>query len=171
MDTAGAEYDLDILVLATGFDAFTGGLTQIDIVGPHGMSLREKWVDGVKNHLGISVSGFPNMFMLYGPLSPSGLCNGPVCAEIQGEWIVSCLAYLRDNQLQRIEATIQAEDTWVAHAKELGDSTLFPQADSWYMGANIPGKPRQLLNYPDLPGYMGLSGQCASNGYEGFDLS
>lgn len=169
--TAGAEFDLDILVLATGFDAFTGGLTQIDIVGTEGISLRQKWADGVKNHLGISVSGFPNMFMLYGPLSPSGLCNGPVCAEIQGEWIVSCLAYLRDNQLQRIEATVQAEDAWVAHVRELGDSTLFPQADSWYMGANIPGKPRQLLNYPSLPNYMEFSEQCAENGYEGFDLS
>ena len=170
VSTGSREYDLDILVMATGFDAFTGGLTQFDIIGADGISLREKWAHGVRNHLGMSVSGFPNMFILYGPLSPSGLCNGPVCAELQGEWIVNCLAYLRDNQLQRIEATSKAEDSWVAHVKELADSTLFPQADSWYMGANVPGKPRQLLNYPGVPGYMELSEQCAANAYEGFDL-
>ena len=169
--TAGAEYQLDVLVLATGFDAFTGGLTQFDIVGTNGMLLREKWADGVRNNLGISVSGFPNMFMLYGPLSPSGLCNGPVCAEIQGEWIVNCLEYLRDKQLQRIEATVEAENAWLAHMSEMAGATLFPLADSWYMGANIPGKPRQFLNHPNLPTYMDLCKQCAANGYEGFELS
>ena len=169
--TAGAEYQLDLLVLATGFDAFTGGLTQFDIVGTNGMLLREKWADGVRNNLGIGVSGFPNMFMLYGPLSPSGLCNGPVCAEIQGEWIVNCLEYLRDNQLQRIEATVEAENAWLAHMSEMAGATLFPLADSWYMGANIPGKPRQFLNHPSLPTYMDLCKQCAANGYEGFELS
>jgi cation diffusion facilitator CzcD-associated flavoprotein CzcO len=168
--TAGAEYQLDVLVLATGFDAFTGGLTQFDIVGTNGMLLREKWADGVRNNLGIGVSGFPNMFMLYGPLSPSGLCNGPVCAEIQGEWIVNCLEYLRDNQLQRIEATVGAENAWLAHMNEMAGATLFPLADSWYMGANIPGKPRQFLNHPNLPTYMDLCNQCAANGYEGFEL-
>jgi cation diffusion facilitator CzcD-associated flavoprotein CzcO len=168
--TAGAEYQLDVLVLATGFDAFTGGLTQFDIVGTNGMLLREKWADGVRNNLGIGVSGFPNMFMLYGPLSPSGLCNGPVCAEIQGDWIINCLEYLRDNQLQRIEATVGAENAWLAHMNEMAGATLFPLADSWYMGANIPGKPRQFLNHPNLPTYMDLCNQCAANGYEGFEL-
>jgi cation diffusion facilitator CzcD-associated flavoprotein CzcO len=169
--TVGAEYDLDIIVLATGFDAFTGGLTQFEIVGIDGVSLKEKWAEGVRNNLGMTVSGFPNMFMLYGPLSPSGLCNGPVCAEIQGNWIVNCLDYLRDNQKQRIEATVQAEDAWVEHTNDLASTTLFPQADSWYMGANIPGKPRQFLNYPDLPGYTERGKQCAENGYEGFKIS
>jgi cation diffusion facilitator CzcD-associated flavoprotein CzcO len=168
--TAEAEYPLDVLVLATGFDAFTGGLMQFDIVGADGVTLAEKWADGVNNNLGIGVAGFPNMFMLYGPLSPSGLCNGPVCAEVQGDWIVRCLEYLRDNQLQRIEATNQAEAQWLAHVNELADATLFPQADSWYMGANIPGKPRQFLNHPSLPTYMDLCNKSASNGYDGFEL-
>ncbi|MEH6589622.1 MAG: NAD(P)/FAD-dependent oxidoreductase [Halioglobus sp.] len=169
--TGDAEYPLDVLVLATGFDAFTGGLTQFDIVGTEGLTLKEKWADGVKNNLGIGVSGFPNMYMLYGPLSPSGLCNGPYCAEVQGEWIVNCLEYLRDNQLQRIEATVEAEDAWVEHMKVAADATLFPLADSWYMGANIPGKARQFLNYPSLPAYAEFSRQSAENGYEGFELS
>ena len=169
--TAEAEYHLDVLVLATGFDAFTGGLTQFDIVGCNGVTLKEKWANGVRNQLGIGVAGFPNMFMLYGPLSPSGLCNGPVCAEIQGDWLVNCLKYLRDNHLQRIEATTQAEDAWLQHINELAGATLFPQADSWYMGANIPGKPRQFLNHPHLPTYMDLCKQSAAHGYEGFELS
>jgi cation diffusion facilitator CzcD-associated flavoprotein CzcO len=169
--TGDAEYELDVLVLATGFDAFTGGLTQFDIVGSNGVTLKEKWADGVRNNLGIGVSGFPNMYMLYGPLSPSGLCNGPYCAEVQGEWIVNCLEYLRDNDLQRIEATVEAEDAWVDHMKATADATLFPLADSWYLGANIPGKPRQFLNYPSLPSYVEFSRQCAENGYEGFELT
>ena len=169
--TAEGEHQLDILVLATGFDAFTGGLTQFDIIGSDGSTLKEKWGNRVKNHLGMCVSGFPNMFMLYGPLSPAALCSGPVCAEVQGEWIVNCLKYLRDNQLQRFEATREAEGAWVQQTSEMADATLFPLADSWYMGANIPGKPRQFLTYPSIPGYIDQCRDCAANGYEGFDLS
>ena len=111
------------------------------------------------------------MHMLYGPLSPAGLCTGPYCAEVQGEWIVNCLKYLRENHVQRFEATVQAEEAWVEHVKAQADQTLFPLADSWYMGANIPGKPRQLLNHPNTPTYMEYCNHCASNGYEGFELS
>ena len=169
--TSEAEYPLDLLVLATGFDAVTGGLTQIDIRGTSGISLQEKWADGVKDHLGFAVSGFPNMFALYGPLSPAGLCNGPTCAELQGEWVVNCLKYLRDENLSRIEATTVAEDAWTQHVSDIAAGTLFPHANSWYMGANIPGKARQFLNYFDVPLYMDQCNQSASKGYEGFELS
>ena len=169
--TTETEHQFDILVMATGFDAFTGGLTQFDIVGSEGATLKEKWADCVRNFLGMGVGGFPNMFILYGPLSPSGLCNGPVCAELQGQWIVDCLEYLRANQLQRIEVTAQAEDEWLQHSSDLAAATLFPLADSWYMGANIPGKPRQFLNYVHLPTYVERCRDCAKNGYEGFKLS
>ena len=169
--TAEGEHTLDMLVLATGFDALTGGLTQIDIRGINGSSLAEKWSDGVKDHLGLAVSGFPNMFILYGPLAPAGLCNGPTCAELQGEWVVNCLDYLRDSNHTRIEATAEAEQAWVQHVSDVAAETLFPQADSWYMGANIPGKSRQFLNYFDVAAYMEQCNQSAASGYEGFILS
>jgi cation diffusion facilitator CzcD-associated flavoprotein CzcO len=168
--TSEGEHKLDMLVLATGFDAVTGGLNQIDIHGSNGISLSEKWTDGVKDHLGMAVSGFPNMFILYGPLAPSGLCNGPTCAELQGEWMVDCLVNLRSKNCAFIEATSEAEDAWVAHVAETADMTLFPQADSWYMGANIPGKARQFLNYFDVPMYMDKCNDCAANGYVGFQI-
>ena len=168
--TADGEYELDMLVLATGFDSLTGGLTQIDIRGTNGVSLKDKWAAGVKDHLGMAVSGFPNMLILYGPLAPSGLCNGPTCAELQGDWIVDCLSYLRDNNLRCIEATRMAEDAWTQHVSDVAATTLFPQADSWYMGANIPGKARQFLNYFDVPNYMQQCNESAATGYAGFDL-
>ena len=168
--TLHGEYPLDVLVMATGFDAYTGGFLQMDIVGRNGLTLREKWADGVRNNLGMCVAGFPNLFMLYGPLSPSALCTGPFCAEIQGAWIVNCLGHLRNTDTKRFEATIIAENAWVDGVKALADTTLFPLADSWYMGANIPGKPRQFLNHAHTPTYMEQCRQCADNGYEGFDL-
>lgn len=168
--TSGGEHRLDLLVLATGFDAITGGLTQIDIVGANGISLKEKWASGVKDYLGLAVSGFPNMFVFYGPLSPAGLCNGPTCAELQGEWVVNCLQYLRDMNLTRIETTAVAEETWTKHVSDFAAMTLFPQADSWYMGANIPGKARQFLNYPNVPMYMEQCNRSAREGYKGFEL-
>jgi hypothetical protein len=118
----------------------------------------------------MAVSGFPNMLILYGPLAPSGLCNGPTCAELQGDWIVDCLSYLRDNNLSCIEATRMAEDAWTQHVSDVAAGTLFPQADSWYMGANIPGKTRQFLNYFDVPNYMQQCNESAAAGYAGFDL-
>lgn len=163
--------ELDILVLATGFDAATGGLTQIDIRGIGGKSLKEKWAQGASTQFGIATSGFPNMLMLYGPQSPAGFCNGPTCAELQGEWVVSCMKYLRDKGFEQIEATVEAENAWTAHISETAEMTLFPKAKSWYMGANIPGKPLQLLNYPSVPMYMELCEASAAAGYSGFALS
>ena len=124
--TSEGDYPLDLLVLATGFDAVTGGITQIDIRGTKGMTIKDKWASGVKDYLGMAASGFPNMFFLYGPLSPAGLCNGPTCAELQGEWIVECLQYLRNRGLTRIEATAPAEDSWARHVSEVASMTLFP---------------------------------------------
>jgi cyclohexanone monooxygenase len=171
VETRNGVHELDILVLATGFDALTGGLTQIDIHGTQGATLKEKWAQGSRTHLGLASAGFPNLFFLYGPQSPSGFCNGPTCAELQGDWVVDCLEYMRQGGLERIEAMASAEKIWNDHAEEMADMTLFPKADSWYMGANIPGKPRQLLNYAGgLPLYLEKCDECASKGYEGFSL-
>jgi cation diffusion facilitator CzcD-associated flavoprotein CzcO len=164
-------HEFDILVLATGFDAVTGGLNKIDFRGTQGATLKEKWADGVRANLGVASAGFPNLMFLYGPQSPSGFCNGPTCAEVQGDWIVECLEYLRDHGHARIEATATAEKTWSDHVDELAGATLFPKAASWYMGANIPGKTQQLLNYPGgLPLYVEKCRESAQNGYAGFDI-
>jgi len=169
--TTGGEHDVDILVLATGFDANTGGLTQIDIRGSDGATIAQRWADGVETHLGVAVSGFPNMLFLYGPQSPTAFCNGPTCAELQGDWIVDCLIHLRDHGLTRIESTPEADRAWTEHVNEVGEATLFPKADSWYMSANVPGKRRQLLNYPASDAYLERIHEAAANGYEGFVLS
>ncbi|OHB31167.1 MAG: cyclopentanone 1,2-monooxygenase [Phenylobacterium sp. RIFCSPHIGHO2_01_FULL_69_31] len=169
--TADGEYDLDILVLATGFDAVTGGLTQIDIRGVDGVTLKDKWAQGARTHLGMASAGFPNLLFLYGPQSPSGFCNGPTCAELQGDWVLEFLKHMRDAGVSRFEATPAAEQTWKDHVEAVGAMTLFPLADSWYMGANIPGKPRELLNYPGgVPMYLQMCQASAANGYEGFLL-
>jgi len=164
------DYELDILVLATGFDASTGGLTQIDIRGLSGRSLKDTWCNGVQTYLGFGIPDFPNLLMLYGPQSPTAFCNGPTCAELQGDWVVDCLCYLRDNGFTRIEATADAGASWTQHMAELASFTLLPQAESWYMGANIPGKPRQLLHHPGVQDYAAFCVQSAENGYSGFEL-
>jgi cyclohexanone monooxygenase len=169
--TATGEYGLDVLVLATGFDAVTGGLTSIDIRGTHGETLKEKWARGVHAHLGMAVAGFPNLLFVYGPQSPNAFCNGPTCAEVQGDWIVRLLDHLRQRNCTRIEATVAAEEAWRAQVLALADSTLFPRADSWYFGANIPGKPREMLTFAGgLPMYMEKCKESADRGYEGFAI-
>ena len=170
--TTAREHPADLLVLATGFDAVTGGLTQIDIQGTRGSTLSEHWAEGVRTHLGLASSGFPNLLIVYGPQSPAGFCNGPSAAELQGEVVARCLTWLRDRGLGRIEATPEAETAWNDHIEELAAGTLFPKANSWYMGANIPGKRRQLLNYPGgLPLYLEKCAECADAGYAGFQLA
>ncbi|HWF76422.1 MAG TPA: NAD(P)/FAD-dependent oxidoreductase [Caulobacteraceae bacterium] len=170
--TTAREHDADLLVLATGFDAVTGGLTQIDIKSTRGQALKDYWADGVRTHLGLAAAGFPNLLVMYGPQSPAGFCNGPSAAELQGEVIVGLLAWLRARGVTRIEATRAAEDAWNAHVEEAAAGTLFLKANSWYLGANIPGKPRQLLNYPGgLPLYLAKCAECAAVGYAGFELA
>ncbi len=168
--TGEGEYSLDLLVLATGFDAFSGGLAELGIRGIDGISLEEHWAEEVRTHLGLSCAGFPNMFVQYGPQSPSVFCNGPTCIEQQGEWIAACLQYMQKHGRTRIEATREAEVEWAAIIKEIADMTLFPLADSWYMGANIPGKPRQLLSYFGAPDYAARCHEAAANGYRGFEI-
>jgi cyclohexanone monooxygenase len=168
--TSARHYDVDVLVLATGFDASTGGLTQLDIRGSSGRSLREIWSSGVQTYLGLGIPDFPNVLMVYGPQSPTAFCNGPTCAELQGDWIADCLSYLRDNRLTRIEADRAAAQAWTQHMAELAAGTLLPLADSWYMGANVPGKPRQLLHHLGLQEYLAFCRESAERGYSGFEL-
>lgn len=170
--TTEAAYEFDILVLATGYDGVTGGLTSIDIRGTDDQLLRDKWKSGAKAYLGFGIHGFPNMFVIYGPQSPSSFCNGPTCAEIQGAWVVDCLEDMRARGYERIEATEDAQDSWAQHATDVAMETLFVHADSWWMGANIPGKARQLLSYAGgQPAYFEKCRDVAANGYEGFTLS
>jgi hypothetical protein len=165
--TAGG-HDLDVLVLATGFDAVTGGLTSIDIRGTQGETLREKWAKGVHTHLGMASAGFPNLLFVYGPQSPNAFANGPTCAELQGEWIVQLLDHVRQRNFARVEATVPAEEAWRAQVIEIASGTLFPRADSWYLGANIPGKPREMLSFTGgLSTYMAKCNESAERGYEG----
>jgi len=170
LETANTAHELDILVLATGFDTSTGCFTQIDLTGGGGKRLEDVWADGVKTYLGYAIPHMPNMLMLYGPQSPTAFCNGPTCAEVQGDWVVDFLSYLREHRHSRFEATPAAAATWAAHIAEIGEGTLFPLADSWYMGANIPGKRRELLYHPMPQDYLEQCQAAAEAGYEGFDL-
>jgi len=145
---AGAkEYPLDIIVIANGFDALTGPLKNLGIKGRGGRTLTQEWEDGPQSYLGLSVAGFPNLFTITGPQSPSVLSNMPVSIEQHVEWITECIAHMRRNKLALIEATSQAQDQWVAHVAEIVNATLMPGTNSWYMGANISGKPRRFLPY------------------------
>ena len=170
--TTAAEYAFDSLVFATGFDAMTGALLSIDIRGRAGQSLREKWAAGPRTYLGLAVAGFPNLFMITGPGSPSVLSNMIVSIEQHVDWITECLTYLRAHGHPSIEATPDAEERWVAHVNEVGHQTLYPKAKSWYMGANIPGKPRIFMPYIGGVGvYREKCDAVAAKGYEGFSLS
>ena len=171
VQTRSGHFEADLLVLATGFDALTGGYSSIDIRGVGGVRLADAWSAGARTHLGIASAGFPNMLMMYGPQSPAAFCNGPTCAERQGDWMVDCLQYMRENAVRRFEATPEAEDVWGAALAEMADSTLLSKADSWYMGANIPGKPRQLLSYFGVNDYMDICNESSNSGYSGFVLS
>ena len=169
--TGGKEYELDAIVFATGFDAMTGSFNKIDIRGRDG-TLKEKWAAGPKTYLGLMVAGFPNMFIVAGPGSPSVLSNMIVSIEQHVDWIADCLAYLRARNIDTMEATQSAEDKWVAHVNEVAYTTLYPQANSWYMGANIPGKPRVFLPYiGGIPAYRRACDEVVANGYEGFALT
>jgi cyclohexanone monooxygenase len=167
--TQDAEYALDSIVFATGFDAMTGSLFKLGIRGKGGVSLEQEWADGPHTYLGVAAAGFPNLFIITGPGSPSVLSNMPVSIEQHVEWIADCIQYLQQNELDTIEATGEAQQAWVQQVNELAAATLFPQADSWYMGANVPGKPRVFMPYPGGVGtYRQLCAEIASKGYEGF---
>jgi cyclohexanone monooxygenase len=170
--TRDAVYALDSLVFATGFDAMTGALLAVDIRGRDGRALRDTWAEGPRTYLGLTVAGFPNLFAITGPGSPSVLSNMIVSIEQHVDWIADCLAYLRAHDRVAIEATAPAQDRWVAHVNEVGHATLYPLANSWYMGANIPGKPRIFMPYIGGVGaYRQICDEVAAKGYEGFSLT
>jgi cyclohexanone monooxygenase len=170
---AGAkDYEVDALVLATGFDAMTGSVAKIDISGRHGERLNQKWAEGPKTYLGLMSAGFPNLFIITGPGSPSVLSNMIVSIEQHVDWIADCIAYMRDRGFEAMEANKDAEDKWVAHVNEVAYTTLYPQANSWYMGANIPGKPRIFMPYIGGVGpYRQICNDIAAKGYEGFAMT
>jgi cyclohexanone monooxygenase len=169
--TAGAEYEFDALVFATGFDAMTGALSAIDIRGRDGRALTDEWAAGPRTYLGLQVAGFPNLFTITGPGSPSVLSNMIVSIEHHVDWITSCLEYMLEHDFATIEARPEAQDAWVQHVNEVANFTLFPLANSWYIGANIPGKPRVFMPYVGGVGvYIQKCNEVVANGYEGFDL-
>jgi cyclohexanone monooxygenase len=169
--TNDVEYCFDDLIFATGFDAMTGSLLKIDIEGKSGLTLAKKWEAGPRTFLGLGVSGFPNLFTISGPGSPSVLTNMIVSIEQHVRWIGDCINYLEDHNLGAIEATTEAEDAWVEHVNEVAEPTIFPGCNSWYLGANVPGKPRIFMPYLGFPPYVEKCDEVAENGYAGFSLS
>jgi cation diffusion facilitator CzcD-associated flavoprotein CzcO len=169
--TAKDTCDLDVLILATGFDAITGALLAIDVKGSNGRRLRDAWADGPRSFLGLGVSGFPNLFTITGPLSPSVLANMPTAVEQHVDWIADCLTYMKERDLRSIEATENAQKEWVEHVEVVANHSLYPRANSWYFGSNIPGKPRQFGVY--IGGFSTYRQKCqslAQNAYDGFAL-
>ena len=168
----GQEYEVDTIVFATGYDAMTGTFFNIDIAGREGRQLREKWSDGPTTYLGLATADFPNMFMITGPQSPSVLSNMPVSIEQHVEWISDFIEYLREHAIDVVDADPQAEVDWVQHVSDIADQTMYMLADSWYLGANIPGKPRVFMPYAGGVGpYRERCDDIASNSYEGFVMS
>jgi len=170
--TRGGEYELDSLVLATGFDAMTGALFAIDIRGRGGVSLRDEWGAGPRTYLGVSTAGFPNLFLVSGPGSPSVLSNMVASIEQHIEWISELIAHASDAGYTRIEPSREAQDAWVEQVNAIADATLYPSCNSWYVGANVPGKPRLFMPYAGgFPAYRARCEEVASRAYEGFTLA
>ena len=170
--TTDQEFEFDALVLATGFDAQTGALTSIDIRGRGGQKLTDHWSAGPRTYLGIAMAGFPNAFVITGPQSPSVLSNMMVSIEQHVEWVSDAIRYVREHDLRTIEPTPEAEQAWVDHNAEVGDATLFPTANSWYMGSNVEGKPRVFMPYIGGVGlYRERCEEVAAKEYEGFVLA
>ena len=166
----GEHHSFDMLILATGFDAMTGALDRITIEGRGGQSLSAKWRDGPKTYLGLAIAGFPNLFTITGPGSPSVLTNMLPTIEQHVDWIADCLSHLEAGAIGEIEASVEAEEVWVDHVNEVAGGLLYPQCDSWYLGANIDGKARVFMPYPGFPAYVARCDAVAANGYEGFVL-
>jgi len=167
--TESGDHPLDMVVFATGFDAFTGAIAHIDIRNAQGEHVMDKWKDGPRTYMGMTVSGFPNMFIVTGPGSPSVLANCIMTAEVDIDWIGDCIAWLDSKGYQTIEAEQEAQDKWVAHVSDLASHTLYPKANSWYMGDNIPGKPRVFLPYiGGLGNFVATTRAKAAADYEGF---
>lgn len=171
INTTDAHYDLDAIVLATGFDAMTGALAKIDIVGRDGRRLSDDWSGGPRTYLGLGVDGFPNLFLVSGPGAPAVLANMVLHAEANVNWIADCTAYLDAHDYTAVEATTDAVDDWGAECARRADATLFTKADSWYLGANVPGKPRVFMLFVGGFGvYLDICAEVANAGYKGFSL-
>ena len=170
--TSNAEYELDVIVFATGFDAMTGSLLRMNISGRQGLPLKDAWAAGPRTYLGLQIPKFPNLFTITGPGSPSVLCNLPPQIEQHVNWITACIAYMRDNGISKIEADEQASDDWVQQVNDAANATLLPQAHhSWYLGANVPGKPRVFMPYAGgFARYTGICDEVAASKYRGFHL-
>jgi len=167
--TTDEEFTFDTIVFATGFDAMTGALVAVDIHGRNGVTLKDKWRDGTRTYLGLMVHGFPNLFTITGPASPSVFSNMMISIEQHVDWVANCLVDLRDNGKAAIEASKEAEDFWVDHNTEAGNATLYPLANSWYMGSNVPGKPRVLMPYIGGVGvYRQECDEIMADNYRGF---
>lgn len=169
--TSDASFEIDDIVFATGFDAMTGAVLSIDIRGKGGQTLQDKWSAGPVTYLGLGVSGFPNLFTITGPGSPSVLTNMLPSIEQHVEWIADCIASMDEKQVGQIEVTEEAEANWVAEVNEIGELTLFPTCNSWYLGANVPGKPRVFMPYLGFPEYVKKCNEVVADGYAGFTLS
>ena len=171
LDTSDASYEFDAIVFATGFDAMTGAIVAVDITGRDGLQLKDKWAHGPKTYLGLTTVGFPNFFMVTGPGSPSVLSNMAVSIEQHVDWVVDTLESMRAGGFSEIEPTEAAEAGWVLHVNDCGDITLYPQANSWYMGANVPGKPRVFLPYVGgVDAYRKACVEVVDRDYLGFEL-
>jgi acetyl esterase/lipase len=171
IDTAVESFEFDAIVYATGFDAMTGPLVSVDITGANGVTLKDKWAQGPVTYLGLMTTGFPNLFMITGPQSPSVLSNMLVSIEQHVDWVTDCLQRMRAENLDRIEPTPLAEAGWVQHNQDCADITLHPRANSWYMGANVPGKPRVFLPYiGGVDAYRQACQEVAEKGLLGFTL-
>jgi cation diffusion facilitator CzcD-associated flavoprotein CzcO len=168
--TSEREYPLDIIVFATGFDAMTGTMMKMDITGRDGQSLKQAWSAGPRTYLGLQIAGFPNLFTVTGPGSPSVLCNMPVAIEQHVDWITACIAHMQEHDYATVETTESYADEWVAEVNRAANATLMPQANhSWYLGANVPGKPRIFMPYAGgMAHYRNICEDVAKNGYEGF---
>ena len=162
------EYPLDDIILATGFDAMTGALLRIDIQGRAGVSIQEKWRDGPKAYLGMTIAGFPNMFTINGPGSPSVLSNMITAIEQNVDWIDECIAYMREKDHGVVEADPEAEADWAECVKELADGFLYGGCNSWWSGSNIEGKPRSFMAYVGFPQYVERCNEVVESGYAGF---
>ncbi len=169
--TTAAHYDVDAIVFATGFDALTGALGKIDIVGRGGQALSEDWAAGPRTYLGLGCDGFPNLFVITGPGSPAVLANMVLGAESHVDWIAEAIAHLDDNGYAAIEATADAVENWVAELSQRAEGTLFTKANSWYLGANVPGKPRVFMLFcGGFAAYNDICADVAASGYKGFEL-
>ena len=161
-------FEFDAIVFATGFDAMTGAMTKVDIRGRDGQSIQNAWAEGPKTYLGLAVHGFPNLFMITGPGSPSVLTNMLPSIEHHVDWIADCIEWVRDQSVSAIEADAEAQASWVEHVNAVGDTSVYPRCNSWYLGANVPGKPRVFMPYLGFPPYAQKCKEVVDAGYAGF---